>query len=383
MRIWPYRSEAILLSVFGVLIWTGFLWNFGRELRELDVLWPPALALAFGSLLSLGVVYAGYDIACDDRFDQRMQRRILVWGLGGAGIVTGITVSTILIRYAEGRPVGEPQLDVLIGLSGGMLAGILVSHAYTQADRHARQARQRNDALRFLNSTLRHELLNGLNVVQGYTTKLREDHENAAVRADGDDSRHPALNTIDSRLDDMIDVIQNARVFANTFTGEKDISVVNLSTVLEQRVAATQEAFPDARIDAEVQAGLYVKADETLRHVFENLLQNAIEHNDKQTPEVTVTTTAGSETVTVEVADNGPGIPDDQKAVVFEHDRDRTHGFGLYLVQRLVEFYGGEIEMSDNQPEGTVFVVTLTRAEPSVDSADQNSTIPSQERGKA
>jgi signal transduction histidine kinase len=103
-----------------------------------------------------------------------------------------------------------------------------------------------------------------------------------------------------------------------------------------------------------------------LSSVFGNLLNNAIQHNDTEAPRVSVTVETTAETVVVRVADNGPGIPVDRRDEVFgrgEKGLDSAGtGVGLYLVDRLVDAYGGSVAIEDNDPEGAVFVVELARA---------------------
>ncbi len=82
---------------------------------------------------------------------------------------------------------------------------------------------------------------------------------------------------------------------------------------------------------------------------------------------------AATETVTVHVADNGPGVPDSQKAEIFGRGemgaKSHGSGIGLYLVNTLVNIYEGEVTVEDrgvwlDEPEleGSVFSVTLQRA---------------------
>jgi len=96
-------------------------------------------------------------------------------------------------------------------------------------------------------------------------------------------------------------------------------------------------------------------------------MKNAIQHNDKPVSEVTVSAAVAADTVTVQVADNGPGVPDDHKAEIFgkgETGLDSAGtGLGLYLVETLVSAYDGSVSVTDNDPEGAVFVVTLPHAE--------------------
>jgi signal transduction histidine kinase len=100
--------------------------------------------------------------------------------------------------------------------------------------------------------------------------------------------------------------------------------------------------------------------------VFRNLLKNAIQHNDKDTAEVTISVNNYDDTVTVNVADNGPGVPDGRKETVFgkgEQGLDSSGtGMGLYLVNTLVSAHSGGVWIDDNEPEGAIFTVELPTA---------------------
>ncbi len=69
----------------------------------------------------------------------------------------------------------------------------------------------------------------------------------------------------------------------------------------------------------------------------------------------------------VRIADDGPGIPDAQKEVVFAKGEKSLgspgSGLGLHLVRTLVDQYGGDVRIEDNEPTGAVFVVSLPRAD--------------------
>ena len=74
----------------------------------------------------------------------------------------------------------------------------------------------------------------------------------------------------------------------------------------------------------------------------------------------------------VSVSDNGTGIPDEQKARVFEMfysganrvaDSRRSLGLGLSLCKTIITAHGGTISVSDNQPSGAVFTFTLPAGE--------------------
>jgi signal transduction histidine kinase len=105
-----------------------------------------------------------------------------------------------------------------------------------------------------------------------------------------------------------------------------------------------------------------VSANDGVQSVVDNLLENAVEHNDADDPRVAVAVTAGHDVVRLTVTDNGPGIPDERKETVFEPGEGGSGG-GLSLVYTLVTGYGGDVWIEDAEPRGTRFVVELPRAD--------------------
>lgn len=105
--------------------------------------------------------------------------------------------------------------------------------------------------------------------------------------------------------------------------------------------------------------------------VLINLVDNAI----KYTPDgsnIRITTQADDGTAVISVADDGPGISDEEKNRVFQMfytgsspiaDSRRSLGLGLSLCKTIVTAHGGAITIEDNQPHGTVFTFTLPSGE--------------------
>jgi signal transduction histidine kinase len=72
--------------------------------------------------------------------------------------------------------------------------------------------------------------------------------------------------------------------------------------------------------------------------------------------------------VTIEVSDRGPGVPDDQKATMFEKfgsveakkgGARRGIGLGLYMVKLVAQGHGGTVSVEDRPGGGSVFRLTL------------------------
>jgi signal transduction histidine kinase len=124
-----------------------------------------------------------------------------------------------------------------------------------------------------------------------------------------------------------------------------------------------------------------VYAHETVEFVFENLVENAIEHNTSASPEVeiTVSRTVDDEWVRVQIADNGPGIPDGEVEVLEEGYETAIHhasGIGLWITNWLVSEMDGDLRFTERDPTGTVVTVSL-RATPQEDTAQSDSQLPS------
>lgn len=343
-----------IISAVGLFLWVGYLWNFVIEMRTLEVVWPPFLALLLGTGLSVGLVYVGYHFSREDWIDSTKGRRIVVWGIGILLLVSGLRGLTIIIRIAEGRAIAEPALDLLVSMSGGMIAGVLGGYLHERANLDAEVAQEMQEAVTFLNETIRHECLNGLLIVQGRVDQVRDELT--------DDELRQTLSVVYSRAQDMADMIQNVRMFMHTFTRQSDFVAVDLPAIITQEVETLRETFPVAVVTVDIPSNVQVRGNEGVKFVFKNILENAVEHNDKDTPEITVSVSPTSDTVSVRVGDNGPGIPAAKQEKLFEPELDRDHQFGLYLVKTLVSFYDGVIEVSDNEPEGTVVSIDLPRA---------------------
>jgi PAS domain S-box-containing protein len=216
---------------------------------------------------------------------------------------------------------------------------------------------QRND-LDILNQVLRHDIRNDLQVVTGYGDLLT-DH----VDEDGTEY----LDTLQSSADHAAELTETARDIADVMLSREDAQQqdrVNLRSTLERELDKIESEYPNANLTVEGSLpAVQVRANQLLDSVFRNLLSNAVQHNNKDVPEISVSATNHDGRVVVRIADNGPGVADNQKEEIFgkgEKGLDSSGtGLGLHLVHHLVTHYGGEVWVEDNDPEGAVFAVEL------------------------
>jgi signal transduction histidine kinase len=96
------------------------------------------------------------------------------------------------------------------------------------------------------------------------------------------------------------------------------------------------------------------------------LLENGVAHNPDPEPVVEVVIEQVGDTVTVAVRDEGPGIPEQDRAVVAGRQEVdalfHASGLGLWYVYWVVRNLGGEVSFADREPTGSEVRLTLQRA---------------------
>jgi signal transduction histidine kinase len=156
------------------------------------------------------------------------------------------------------------------------------------------------------------------------------------------------------------------------------VATVDLVALL-QDAAAPCRAVPPGVLVSAAAASMPLELDaDGMRTVLRNLLENAVKYALPDSRPIRVLASATADAATVVVEDDGPGIPDEDLARIFEPffrvDRSRSrrtggYGLGLSICKRIVEAHGGVIEALPVAPRGARFVVTLpvSRAIPPVD----------------
>jgi signal transduction histidine kinase len=229
-----------------------------------------------------------------------------------------------------------------------------------QRERQQQELQRRNTELALLNQIVRHDIRNDVSVILGWGNSMKEHvDETGTVYLDRVLSAGEHITSITETIGDFLDVLEN--------NSDPELDPINLKSVLTNEIEKARSAHETATItvDRDLHSEPQVAATELLSSVFRNLLNNAVAHNDKETPEIEVHIEEREEMVSVQIADNGPGIPENQKDEIFGRGEmgleSSGSGIGLYLVDTLVEMYGGTIAVEDNDPDGSVFTVELQK----------------------
>jgi len=262
------------------------------------------------------------------------------------------------------RTLGEPvyEENEVVKLRGAI-------QDITERKEREREIKEQKDQIDFFNSLLRHDMLNSMTVIGGSSDILLQELPE-------DDERHELAERISKHSTEIVELTERVRSVLRRLTedGETEMSPADITEVIEERVGSLKETYPEVTCTTEASDEVRVAADPFLNHVIDNILVNAVEHNDKEEPRVDVTVEEDEGTATIRVADNGPGVPDDEKESVFEQGTtgrsSGSVGFGLYYVEQMISEYGGEIHVEDNEPEGAVFVMKIPKAEKVLDGVE-------------
>jgi PAS domain S-box-containing protein len=235
-------------------------------------------------------------------------------------------------------------------------AGMVMTQDITEQKQRQRELEERNERLDNFASMLAHELRNPVTIGQIYSRQLSA--EKVSGEAAGETAGEATSEAVEyvaeafDRIENIIDVMLLVT------RGQKAVDErqsVRLGEVVEDAWADVDapDATLAATIDAEVEAdGSYV------RHLFRNLFENAVEHGGRD-----VTVTVGELPGGFFVADDGRGIPTEERDTVFDSGYTSAAsqggmGLGLAFVRELAAVYDWTVSVTESEGGGARFEFT-------------------------
>lgn len=204
--------------------------------------------------------------------------------------------------------------------------------------------REQRERLDQFASIVSHDLRNPLNSAELYLELAMETGE----------QNH--LERVADAHDRMNEMIENLLTMARIDAHDVDSEPVDLTALVNRTWGAV--ATPDATLQCALSPERTVHGDEDLlRHVFENLFLNAVEHTDTQ---VTVTVGSLADGQGIYVADDGEGLESGQEDTIFEYGYTTAEdgsGFGLTIVENVVDVHGWSIDVTDGGGGGARFEI--------------------------
>jgi len=320
-----------------------------------------ALALvALGAVLGTAIVAgAGYLYRSD--VSTVHTGRIAGWNLLGVALL-GVILA--LARLAPGVEIPAYVVVDVLGVSS--VAHLLIGYNDVRRIRAEELARQRR-TLAVVNRLTRHNLRNRTQILTGHAAMLAEGLD--------DDDRRAAAETIRTTAAELADVDGELAAIQTALNGDSPTGTVDLAEVVEDVLSTYRDRYPDGEFAVDVPHGLAVRADDQLVTALDHLVENAVEHGSTSSrpeaddavehgsdgdPYVRVSAETDGGQVTVDVTDRGPGVPDDEVAVLTERREisqlEHGSGLGLWVVKTVAERYGGDLAVENGEDGATVSV---------------------------
>lgn len=252
------------------------------------------------------------------------------------------SVSGSAVGWSPTRLAGD---WLLVAGSGAVLYGA-VTHHRRRAETARREQETSNQQLQVLSRVFRHNIRNDLNVIRGYADLL-------ADRVD-DDRSEQCLETIRQTTDDVVAISEKLRAIEDA-SPERPDGRVDLVDAVNDAVSVVDAGSASVSVDAPSEA--WIRADDSVAYPIREVFENAVTHNDGAIRRVEATVRENGTTTCLEVTDNGPGIPPDERAVLqAEEETPLSHAssIGLWLVKWLCETQGGTVRFAADDDGTTV-----------------------------
>ena len=255
------------------------------------------------------------------------------------------------------RSIGEELGTAIVK---GMLQEDLEA-ALASANRYLEEANAATAEVNLYVDILTHDISNANTVAMGYLQM----HLESTADQDGTFAGMSLAAIYQSN-----EVIQNVLALRKLKSGDAELRPVPLGPMLRS-ICSYHAGSHIVRNGADAT----VLADDLISVVFANLIGNAVKFGGPEAV-ITISVQEEEDTVTVTVADTGPGVPEDLKPRLFMRSVRGTtkksgKGLGLYIVRMLVGRYGGSVRVGDRVPghpgEGAAFTLTLPRCRPAAE----------------
>jgi PAS domain S-box-containing protein len=287
----------------------------------------------------------------------------------GLPLVAKNQVVGILSFYAQQkRHFNDEEITFLRSLAGHAAAAIYNSQLYEQTSQQAIALERANRVREDFLSVMSHELRTPLNVITGYAKLVQE-----GVMGEINAEQSKALDKIGHHADELLFMV-------NSIMNATKIEVGALSLDCEEFPLV--KLFDDIKLLYDYPFGKEIRVEwdfpadlpllhsdrDKLKHILQNLINNALKFTDEGTVTVTARQLPGNTHVELAVSDTGIGIPATELPVIFDRfrqlDSSRTRayggvGLGLHIVKTFTELLGGTVKATSKPGRGSTFTITL------------------------
>ncbi len=285
----------------------------------------------------------------------------------------------IINKVGNRIPILKSVIPIRLGSDNLLLEAFLditpLKEIQSKLEESEKQAHKSSKEANFYKDLFAHDINNILNGIKG-ASELYLLYEKDSTKLI---EKHLMINIIKDQVIKGALLVSNVQKLSQLEDG-KDVRLkeINVREIMNKAKKYIQESFQERTI--KIDEDYFIKkpivlANELLLDVFENLLNNAVKYNDS--PIVKIQTKIsrkiekGKNYFKIEFIDNGIGIMDEKKEIIFKKGYKKEKGtkgmgFGLTLVKKLIKSYNGKIWVEDivegDYTQGSNFVVLIPEA---------------------
>jgi two-component system phosphate regulon sensor histidine kinase PhoR len=280
-------------------------------------------------------------------------------------------VGWVIVQSVVPRPWEPRELAICSGLSHDLVSSLMQVRVFEQQRESMQRLQELDRAKDSFVSTVSHELRTPLTSIVGYLEVMSEGGMGRLPT--GVSAGLAIIERNAARLRDLVEDLLTLSAY-DAEVIQLDRQPVNLTGLASECQQAFMPLATDKRIELRLVAetGLpQVLVDRAhLERVVQNLLGNAVKFSHSG-GRVTLRLAADDDHVVLTVADTGIGIPAEEQEQVFARffrsSLSMAHeiqgaGLGLSLVQTVVEWHGGTVQVDSVEDQGTTVTVRLPRA---------------------
>lgn len=260
------------------------------------------------------------------------------------------------------------HLEFLNVIADELAVIISMINLYDRLSKTADELIQMNKIKDDFLSTVSHELKTPLTTIKGFISVLMSGEVGALT-----DQQISFLSIVDqaaTRLGDLISNLLDISRLNNRV--EMEMAPCDLKEIVRNAITALALKAKEKNITINFHSDKnisYVLGDaHWLGQVVENILSNAIKYSPEKT-KVDISIMDRGDVVTVKIADEGKGIPEDEQKLIFEkfyrgkHTRNDYHGtgLGLYISKSVIEKHNGKIWVESEVGKGSKFYFALPK----------------------
>ncbi len=283
----------------------------------------------------------------------------LTWGLAIMvllAFVGGLVLSRRTVRNIE--RINQTARSIM---SGNLSRRVEITNRNDDFDQLAANLNQMLDRIQTLMEDIRRVSDNIAHDLRTPLTRLRQHMEEARRQVDSESisaiSLESSIREADSLLTTFNALLRIARIEAGQVT--TDFAVLDYRTLVEDVVEFYEPLAEEKKQFLTVDAGNTIKTmgdRDLLFQALANVIENAIKYT-QESGHISVVLSQLDNDAVITIADNGPGIPAEERERVFRRfyrlDRSRStagNGLGLSMVAAVVTMHQGQIRLMDNDP---------------------------------